>query len=612
MYTLSQGNDTFTTAADNFATADKFAVNAGLGSDTLTVAADADVDTAAEVARYTGFEVIKRAIDANLDMTNLTSITSASLGDGGLTKMSATLAGAIALTADNAGSTFSLATATGTSDVLTITSAHATATASADLTTVTITGFETLNFAANSGDAVTTTTADRTAVSFTGAGDLKTINLTGTQSVNLDASAQTVKVTTINASAVVGGAVIATGGQTGALVVTGSGVVDSITLGAVGTDGTVSVDAGTGDDTITTTQAIAAAATIAGGVGTDKLAFSDAPTSTNALTISDNTFRNIGVEIVDFAAIAGDLTWTLGGFANAMATNAGGVLKATAKAIVLGVAGDDVAIDASILSAANSLNIDLKNTHASATEASDIAITGSDGNDTVIVEEATAAADTIITVDGGKGNDTITIKTTNSQDGKIVILGGDGDDTIDVSGATSDDAVTASLITPGKGNDTIVLDTEGANTDITIVLASTAANNGVDTISNFLQGTGEDVLKPDAFLDATAMNAVLTANPGASTDVSSDVNLLADITGGQDITTAAGLTAALAAGGEYSNLDVAGNGKAVFVTAATNGAAEKQFVFYASADAGGVITATLVGTIASGDIDTFHAANFAI
>ena len=62
------------------------------------------------------------------------------------------------------------------------------------------------------------------------------------------------------------------------------------------------------------------------------------------------------------------------------------------------------------------------------------------------------------------------------------------------------------------------------------------------------------------------MNAVLTANPGA-TDVERDVNLLVDITGNQDITTAAGLNTAVAVGGEYANINMANSKKAVFVTA---------------------------------------------
>ncbi|GLQ17211.1 hypothetical protein GCM10007879_14600 [Maritalea porphyrae] len=615
--TLGAGKDTVTTDDDGFAAADKFAVDAGAGEDTLVVAADADVSTADEAGRYTNFEVIQRDTNSNLDMSVFgasTTITKASIGDGGLTKMQAALAGDITLTADNAGSTFSLSTATGTSDVLSVTAAHATATTSADLTTATIDGFETLNFVANSGDKDLATATDLTAVSFTSAADLKTVNLTGSKAVDLNASANAVKVTAIDASGVTGGAKIATGGQTGALVVTGSAAKDEITIGTVGAGGTTTVNAGAADDKVIGTQANVAAATIDGGAGSDTVQITDANATTATLTVADSTFNTItNVETIEFTgAIAGDLTWTLGGFANTLATNVGGTLGIKAHALATGAAADDVNIDASALTGTNAVSVDLKNTDATAGVASDINVTGADGNDTIKVEEVTAASANLITLNGGKGDDTITVVSSATHDGAIVVNGGDGNDTIDVSGATGDAAVTANLITGGKGNDIIKLDTEGAATDFTIVTAATAADNGTDTITNFTLGAGGDVLDIDAFLNATAMNGKLTVNPGASSSVENDVNLLVDIAGGEDITTAAGLTAALAVGGEYANIDMANSAKAVFVTAASSDAGVTQNVFFATSDAGGNITATLVGTIGSSDIDDFVAANFNI
>ena len=68
--------------------------------------------------------------------------------------------------------------------------------------------------------------------------------------------------------------------------------------------------------------------------------------------------------------------------------------------------------------------------------------------------------------------------------------------------------------------------------------------------------------------------------------------------------------AALAAGGEYSNLDMTGSGKAVFVTASSSDASTTQHVFFASSAAGGAITTTKVATIGSSDIDSFDEDNF--
>jgi len=192
------------------------------------------------------------------------------------------------------------------------------------------------------------------------------------------------------------------------------------------------------------------------------------------------------------------------------------------------------------------------------------------------------------------------------------ISGGSGEDTID--GGTGSDSLTggegADSITGGAGNDTIDL-TETTAVNDRVVLAAAAANNGTDAIVGFAAGAAGDVLVIDEFLDAEVMNAKLTANPADPTGVDSDVNLLVDIVDGEDITTAAGLTAALATGGEYVNVDMTDGAQAVFVTTA-NSNAGTQYVFYAVSDADGVITATLVGTVSGVDIDNLVAANFNI
>ena len=131
-------------------------------------------------------------------------------------------------------------------------------------------------------------------------------------------------------------------------------------------------------------------------------------------------------------------------------------------------------------------------------------------------------------------------------------------------------------------------------------------------ITEFTQGASKDVLKIDAFLDATAMNAALTANTANATDVEDDVNLLVDISGNQDITTAAGLNTAVADGGEYANINMANSKTAVFVTAASNAAGVTQHMFFATSDGSGAITAVKVGTLTNLDIDTFHKNNFNI
>ncbi|NDB39807.1 MAG: hypothetical protein EB026_05155, partial [Betaproteobacteria bacterium] len=86
-----------------------------------------------------------------------------------------------------------------------------------------------------------------------------------------------------------------------------------------------------------------------------------------------------------------------------------------------------------------------------------------------------------------------------------------------------------------------------------------------------------------------------------------------DITGGQDITTAIGLQTALATGGEYVNLDMAINSKAIFITSATDSDSDADYIFFATSDGNGVITVALVGqTAANSDIDLYANTGFGI
>jgi hypothetical protein len=141
-------------------------------------------------------------------------------------------------------------------------------------------------------------------------------------------------------------------------------------------------------------------------------------------------------------------------------------------------------------------------------------------------------------------------------------------------------------------------------------LETTVAANGTDTVLGFTAGAGGDYFRVSQLMgmNATELNKSLTANPVATGTVDGDVNLLVDIEAGEDITTADGLMAALAAGGEYANVDMTDGTKAVFVTAA-NSEPGTQYVFYATATAG-VITASLVGIISNVDIDDFVLSNF--
>jgi Ca2+-binding RTX toxin-like protein len=212
-----------------------------------------------------------------------------------------------------------------------------------------------------------------------------------------------------------------------------------------------------------------------------------------------------------------------------------------------------------------------------------------DTNGDLVVVNNSARATTTFSITGGAEGDSI--------------VGGIGNDTINAAAGVDS-------ITGAAGNDLINLSVD-AEID-RVVLADTATNNGFDTITDFLQGATNDILNADAFKDFTAVNTTaLAANPSA-TDVENDVNLLVDISGNEDITTASGLTTALATSGEYVNVNMANSKKALFITAASADAGETQHVFYATSDGSGVITAEKVAVLTGSllDINLYDEDNF--
>ena len=240
-------------------------------------------------------------------------------------------------------------------------------------------------------------------------------------------------------------------------------------------------------------------------------------------------------------------------------------------------------------------------TFVSDTGADNLTITGGDSVETITITNGDLDD---LTINSAGGNDVITVS--GSRGDNMEINAGAGNDNI--TGNRDDNEINGGAgvdtITGGEGDDSIV---GGAGID-TMVFAATAALNGTDTMSDFVNGT--DVLNIDAFLNATAMNAALAADGAQTAD--SDVNLLIDIAGNQDITTAAGLNTAVAGGGEYASVDMGNNASAVFVTAASNAAGETQHVFFATSDGAGAITAVEVMQLSNLDINDFVAGDFNI
>ncbi len=122
MFTGGAGDDMFTTSTSG----QTGAVNAGGGNDTLTLAAAAHIDTTAEGAIYTGFEVLSSAAAAiDMDLITGSTITAIKLGAAGsnVTNMTATQAAAVTVQGALGATTLGIKGATNllTSDTLALT-----------------------------------------------------------------------------------------------------------------------------------------------------------------------------------------------------------------------------------------------------------------------------------------------------------------------------------------------------------------------------------------------------------------------------------------------------------------------------------------------------------
>jgi len=436
VYTLGSGDDKFTTAADGFATTDKFAVAAGLGTDTLVVAAAADLDTAAEAARYTGFE--KLSISDSQDTSLISSITAIEMAadtSGVVSGVSATAAENITVTGDQATAfTVTLANATGSGDVVTLDLKSATTTTNVDVAGLSVVGVETLNVKGTTGTAGTDSD-----LSFAGSGadKLTAVNFSGTADMTIAAANTSKKIAFTSTST---GAITATGAFIkGSTITTGTGK-DEVTLS---TNTGSTYNTGDGNDTITAAYGKLVATgsddhTINAGAGTDTLTISD----TGDVTLIDNHFTNasnlekltvVGTGSLSVttgaafkAAYATDLTFTgATQVDNSTITWAGGLYDKDQKltfdgsALVFGAASEDITITTGAGNDTVKTGTDATLVGFSNAGSSMVISTGA-GNDTIEFgygELVDQTAGLIASITGGKGVDTI--KKTSGTNGAI-------------------------------------------------------------------------------------------------------------------------------------------------------------------------------------------------
>lgn len=456
------GNDTITTSGTVLTTG---SVNAGAGTDTLVLGTNvADANTTTLAAKFTNFEIIR--LGDSFDMSLFGSATGVELNamtSKAITGMTAAQAANVKVLADQTtGVSLALAASSGTSDVLSITAGTGLTTAAAtNLAALTANGFETINVTATPGTTATVGANKTTTIASFTADKVTTINLKGTAfSVT---NAATTLASTIDASLLTGDGTVA--GSKGLTIasttfvngstVTGSSLIDNVTV-AAGTEG-VTLNLGAGNDLVTANVASLVAdgandGSINGGTGTDKITVTDTTT-----TLTDNHFtKMVGMEQLALSNTVGDLSVTTGSAFNTAfasgATITTGVIANT-KAVTFN--GGLSSVDTTFTVDATSM--------VGATAGSDITITTGSGNDTVTVTGdntwigATGDGSSII-VSTGAGADTISVTIgalavqTTSQ--AITITGGTGADTITKVGTNKTDVAATAHFVVAEGDST--------------------------------------------------------------------------------------------------------------------------------------------------------------
>ena len=585
----------------------------GATNDTIVITNSALASTTG--AKFKNFEVLdNKVVGSAQDASVVTGITSLiTNADGaGFTKMTAAQAANVVVRnqvsttggAVNA-ATFSLGNSSGTADVLGLTLQNATAATASTVVNpgaLTVAGFETLNLTVNAGvtsiySSGTTLQAATSGVAFSNAtgavGDLKAINVSGAYAATVNLTNAT-EATSLDASANTAGTILTTGGQTGALLVKGSATAaNDITLGSIGSGGTLSVTAGSAADVIRGTQAVIAAATISGGAGSDTLVITD----TGNLTVADATFKNVSeIEKFQLGTTTGALSWVAGTNVKSLVEAAGGVWDVKAAGITTG----SVTLDASVLGGTNSLKADLTvsagatvvansvtqvNIISSTGGADDIkvttvaATTGSTGNIRVDASGNTSAG---VKIDGSKIADDLTSSAT------INLIGGTGKDTI-TGGALAD------TITGGAGQDLL---TGGAARDtfVYVTKAATVGKVNVDLITDFKAGDTAGVTDADLVAIKQGAGTMFT---GITIDVSTTKTIGTAVTSTSTVSSIDDVYAAVSSDTAFavSNF-VASNGT-------NSGGIQAKTIYFASGSAAGtylVINDAVAGFQEVGDV----------
>ncbi len=659
--TAGSGNDSITmgttlTSADTVA--------GGAGTDTIThgPTVDSDFTNVTGVEKVTGNATGTYVLGTLAQAAGVTTITgtdaaytvSASAYTTGLTvDLSASSGNTDIVTTGTGDDIVSFATTTGLQDGDSLTLGAGTDTVRIDnsggaVTAVIdmddISGLENVTVYDANGAA---TTAEAVSITFTAVseGDIQTVTVDGSvitdadDDLTVNASAVAVATTTFTITGGAGDDIL-TGGD-GADTITGGSGADTIN----GDGGNDILTGGAGNDIFSTTSALLTGLdTISGGSGTDVLSVTDASTvvdddftsvtSVETLTLADAAHT---VTLGSNAASAGIVTVnggtdvdtiTLGALYTNTVTVAAGtgadIITATNYTGTLtltgGAGADTLNMGSGTTTFTGGAAADIVNVMASGNLTSADTITGGTGTDVINLSAAMTVTDadftnvtTVETLTSGNVAVNVTLGAEAKEAGIVTITLGNATNTVNASAYTS----TVLTITGGTGADTIQGGTgndilSGGNGADTYKFNATGALNGTDVIT-FVVANDKFNFDNMGTFTFNSIEATLAGTNDVSLD--NKITLLIDGDGAAGTDTIAEVVALIE--GQGDSMHLSSGAKGIVIAGYDGDAGDTARIYLVDDSVGataGTIEAddvTLIGTLATFDVDTLTNFNFA-
>jgi len=503
-------------------------VDAGLGSDTLTMtAADAITASASTTydAKIAGFEKLTvgaAAAGGTIDLDNLDNLNELTLGavTAGQTLAFTNAATGLKLTTPTSGGTVTVAQkdAAGTSDTASVT---VSATTAQTVNALTLTGYEALTF--NTSRSTATTAINHVLTTLTAA-DATSIVVTGSAGLTLGGGFAGVKLTSYDASGV-------TGTAPGSVTYTTAALTTAATIkGGAGNDNlnaalatkAVSIFGNDGNDTIVGSTFAGAANTLDGGAGDDSLtgglvadtiiggAGNDTFVMTNSTATGSGAVNGMAVNLSDAAVTQASIFTGSARFLSGAAT--AGLAANTATDLFDNESGTNSSVVDTLSGIEN--------------------VTTGAGRDYVVGSSATnviIAGDGIDWISAGDGADYVSADAAGDGGDIDRVIGGTGDDTYVYSDAGAADIY---IEAASSGYDTILVNGNLSIATLTVGTTATAAG-AVGSLSSFDQiviGTGNTATVLGAQVTGLPLNVTevaagtsgltVTATAGGTTDLS--------------------------------------------------------------------------------------------